>query len=70
MHFHSIGGVMNNWIISAAAQRRDELLLEASQVRLARAAMRARRSIIRGRIADGALILSSLLAQFAQAMRA
>lgn len=61
---------MNNWIISATAQRRDELLLEASQARLGRAAMRGRRSVLRGRIADGALILSALLANFAQAMRA
>ncbi|GEM_PF-4594885 len=61
---------MNNWIISATAQRRDELLLEASQARLARAAMRGRPNVLRGRIADGALILSSLLAHFAQAMRA
>ena len=61
---------MNNWIISATARRRDELLLEASHARLARAVMRGRPNLLRGRIADGALILSALLANFAQAMRA
>ena len=61
---------MNNWIISATAQRRDELLSEAAQARLARAAMRGRPGALRGRLADGALALSVLLAEFAQAMRA
>jgi len=61
---------MNNWIISATAQRRDELLLEASRARLGRAAMRGRPNVLRGRLADGALLLSALLANFAQAMRA
>ena len=61
---------MNNWIISATAQRRDEMLFEAARARLARAAMRGRPSALRGRIADGALVLSALLANFAQAMRA
>ena len=61
---------MNHWIISASMHRRDELLLEASQARLGRAAMRGRPNVLRGRIADGALVLSALLANFAQAMRA
>ncbi|MDP9018978.1 MAG: hypothetical protein M3N19_11760 [Candidatus Eremiobacteraeota bacterium] len=61
---------MDSWIISATKQRRDELLLEASHVRLQRLAVRGRPNAIRGRIADGALTLSALLVSFAQAMRA
>ena len=58
-----------NWIYSQAVQRRDELLLEASRVRLMRLALRRRPNSLRGRIADGALTLSELLAHFAQAVR-
>jgi hypothetical protein len=59
-----------DWIYSEIPQRRDELLLEASHVRLQRQAMRRRPNSIRGRIADSALSLSELLAHFAQAVRA
>lgn len=59
-----------NCIYSQAVQRRDELLLEASRVRLRRLALRGRPRSLRGRIADGALTLSELLAHFAQTVRA
>lgn len=58
------------WIYSQIPLRRDELLLEASHVRLQRQAVRGRPNSLRGRIADGALNLSVLLANFAQSVRA
>lgn len=60
---------MDNRIYSDALQRRDELLLEARHVRLQRLAVRGRPNLIRRRIADGALSVSALLADFAQAVR-
>ncbi len=59
-----------DWIISQTYRRRDELLLEASRVRLQRLAVRGRPNSLRGRIANGALVLSELLAAIAQAVRA
>ena len=61
---------MNNWIIWASAQRRDELLLEAARARLLRRALRGRPNSLRGRVADGALMLSRALAHFAYHVRA
>ena len=60
---------MDNWIYSDALQRRDELLSEARHVRLQRLAVLGRPNSIRGRIADGALSLSALFANVAQAVR-
>ena len=60
---------MNTWIINETSRRRDELLLEASHVRLQRLAVRGRPNAFRAHIADGALNLSELLATFAQAVR-
>ena len=59
-----------NWIYLETIQRRDELLLEASRARLRRLALRGRPNSLRGRVANGALTLSELLAHFAQAVRA
>ncbi|GAC1393785.1 MAG: hypothetical protein NVSMB31_13460 [Vulcanimicrobiaceae bacterium] len=61
---------MNDWIIWASAQRRDELLVEAARVRLIRRILRRRPNILRGQVADGALIVSRALEHFAQSVRA
>ncbi len=59
---------MENWIRSEIHQRRDEMFLFVSKARLHRLS-RGEPETIRGRIADGALIMSALLANFAQAVR-
>jgi len=60
---------MNHWIISESHQRRKKILSDASHQRLQREALRGRPKRLRGRIADGALAMSDLLAAFAQAVR-
>jgi len=60
---------MHNWIFSETHQRRKRILADASQTRLKREAMRGKRSRLRGKIADGALAMSELLASFAQTVR-
>ena len=60
---------MDNWILSDYETRRDEMLLEASRNRAARLIARGRPNSLRGRIADGALAISELLAAFAQNVR-
>lgn len=59
---------MENWIRSEVHQRRDEMFLVVSKARLHRLS-RGEPENIRGRIADGALIMSVLLANFSQAVR-
>lgn len=60
---------MQHWIISETHRRRKKILSDASHRRLQREALRGRRRKLRGRIADGALAMSDLLAAFAQAVR-
>lgn len=60
---------MVHWIISETHSRRDEMLTQASQIRLFRLARADRSSNIRGRIAEGAQHVSDLLANFAQVVR-
>jgi len=60
---------MHNWIFSETHQRRKRILADASDKRLQREALRGKRGRLRGRIADGALAMSELLASFAQAVR-
>ncbi|MEO6913145.1 MAG: hypothetical protein ABI182_03875 [Candidatus Baltobacteraceae bacterium] len=60
---------MVHWIISETHSRRDEMLAQASQIRLLRLAQSERSSNIRGRIAEGAQHMSDLLANFAQVVR-
>ena len=60
---------MDHNLFEQSNRRRDELLLDASHVRLARLALREPSNSIRSRIADGAQGLSVLLAGFAQAVR-
>ena len=60
---------MHNWIFSENHQRRKRILADASHQRLSREAMRAKPSRLRGKIADGALAMSELLASFAQTVR-
>ncbi len=59
---------MDNWIRTETHQRRDEMFLFASKARLRRL-LDGKPETIRGRIADGALVMSALLANFAQAVR-
>ncbi|MDQ6825766.1 MAG: hypothetical protein M3Z14_01020 [Candidatus Eremiobacteraeota bacterium] len=59
---------MENWIRTEIHQRRDEMFLLASKARLHRLS-RGEPETIRGRIADSALLVSVLLANFAQAVR-
>ncbi len=61
---------MNEWIIWATSQRRDELLLEACSARLIRRARADHPNLLRGYVADGALIASRALEHFAQNVRA
>ena len=60
---------MNDWIIWASTERRDELLLDATRARLGRRALDGQPNVLRGQVADGALILSRALEHFAQAVR-
>ena len=60
---------MHDWIFSETNQRRKRILADASQMRLKREALRAKPSRLRGKIADGALAVSELLASFAQTVR-
>ncbi len=59
---------MENWIRTEAHQRRDEMFLCVSKARLHRLS-RGEPETIRGRIADSALMISALLANFAQVVR-
>ncbi|MDQ6932919.1 MAG: hypothetical protein M3160_07060 [Candidatus Eremiobacteraeota bacterium] len=59
---------MENWIRAEVHQRRDEMFLFVSRARLHRLS-RSEPETIRGRIADSALMISDLLANFAQAVR-
>ena len=61
---------MNDWIIWASAQRHDEVLREAMQVRLRRRAHGAGGGLLRGHVADSALVLSRALEHFAHTVRA
>jgi hypothetical protein len=60
---------MNMWYDAEHRMRRDELLASAGQARLARLAVRGRSRSLRGRIANGAQILSDLFAGVAHQMR-
>lgn len=61
---------MNEWIIWATSHRRDELLLEACSERRIKRARATHSNLLRGYVADGALVASRALAHFAQNVRA
>jgi hypothetical protein len=60
---------MDIWLSYESHARRKELLASAHRARLARLAQGGRSRGFRGRIADGAQIVSELLASFAHAVR-
>lgn len=60
---------MEHWISVEVHRRREELLAQAARARIIRMLESGRSSTIRGRIADGAELLSVALAGFARAIR-
>ena len=61
---------MDDWIIRASAERRDEVLWDAARARLIRRALRGKPHPFRAALADSALALSRALADFAHTVRA
>jgi hypothetical protein len=60
---------MDHWIGAYIDERREELYAQAARARIIRMLESGRSSGIRGRIADGAELVSDALAHFAQRLR-